>query len=247
MRAAIRAVEQPLPRQACGWPKVTVPLRPPSSTGPGEHGQGQPRCLPRPARPQPSPASWPPRQPGLPIHAGKSSSPTSTATPPGTAPPAPHAPHMPPQRDRAGHAAAPRPGRSTGPDRAAPARVTITITEDAPLRHFAQERPAKIRRAPPGGEPADGRPRPATPPGDWELRPGKPGSWTLTLPGGTPLTVRLDTVPTHACDHRYQTSAYQPGDRLRRLDFQVRDRQCTFPTCSRPARDSDFEAPCNPV
>ncbi|HTR91588.1 MAG TPA: hypothetical protein VMI73_07595, partial [Trebonia sp.] len=30
------------------------------------------------------------------------------------------------------------------------------------------------------------------------------------------------------------------GDRLRRL-VQVRDHQCTFPTCSRAARESDFE------
>jgi hypothetical protein len=54
------------------------------------------------------------------------------------------------------------------------------------------------------------------------------------------LTVRFDVVPTHECDHRHQTSAYQPGERLRRL-VQVRDHQCTFPTCSRAARESDFE------
>ena len=47
-------------------------------------------------------------------------------------------------------------------------------------------------------------------------------------------------VPTHDCDHRYQTDSYVPGDRLRRL-VQVRDHQCTFPTCSRAARESDFE------
>ncbi len=35
-------------------------------------------------------------------------------------------------------------------------------------------------------------------------------------------------------------NAYQPGDRLRHL-VQVRDHECTFPTCSRPARESDFE------
>ncbi|MGH3209449.1 MAG: hypothetical protein ACRDNO_16985, partial [Trebonia sp.] len=52
--------------------------------------------------------------------------------------------------------------------------------------------------------------------------------------------VRFDVVPTHDCDHRYQVNAYQPGERLRRL-VQVRDYECTFPTCSRPARESDFE------
>ena len=42
-----------------------------------------------------------------------------------------------------------------------------------------------------------------------------------------------------SCDHRYQTSAYLPGDRLRRL--RSRSRVGTFPTCSRAARESDFE------
>jgi hypothetical protein len=118
------------------------------------------------------------------------------------------------------------PPRPPGPALAAlPARVTITITQTR-LRQLAQTAAAE--------------PRSGAPPGDWQLAPRKPGTWTLTLPGGRQLTVRFDVVPTHDCDHRYQTSSYQPGDRLRRL-VQVRDHQCTFPTCSRPARDSDFE------
>ena len=52
--------------------------------------------------------------------------------------------------------------------------------------------------------------------------------------------MRLDTVPTYTCDHRYETRAYQPGDKLRHL-VQVRDGTCTFPPCSRHARESDFE------
>jgi hypothetical protein len=62
----------------------------------------------------------------------------------------------------------------------------------------------------------------------------------MDLPGGRELTVRLDVVPTHDCDHRYQASTYQPGGRLRRL-VQIRDHECTFPPCSRPAHQSDFE------
>jgi hypothetical protein len=84
------------------------------------------------------------------------------------------------------------------------------------------------------------QPRSGAPPGGWQLAPGKPDVWALTLPGGRRLTVRFDVVPTHECDHRYQASSYEPGEKLRRL-VQVRDHTCTFPTCSRPAHDSDFE------
>jgi hypothetical protein len=73
--------------------------------------------------------------------------------------------------------------------------------------------------------------------------PGPPdgyGAWTLTLPGAGNLGVELRPVPTFACDHRYESRGYQPGDTLRHL-VQVRDGQCTFPPCSRHARESDWE------
>ena len=117
------------------------------------------------------------------------------------------------------------PPRRPGPSLSAlPARVTITVTQTL-LSQLAQ---------------TAAQPRSGAPPGDWELTPGKPGTWTLTLPGGRRLAVRFDVVPTHDCDHRYETDAYEPGERLRRL-VQVRDYECTFPTCSRAARESDFE------
>jgi hypothetical protein len=129
-----------------------------------------------------------------------------------------------PRRGRKDPRQQPRP---PGPDLAScalPARVNITVTE-ALLRQLA-------------GQAAE--PRSGAPPGGWQLTPATAGSWALTLPGNQELSVRFDVVPTHACDHRYEVSAYEPGDRLRRL-VQVRDHECTFPSCSRPARDSDFE------
>jgi hypothetical protein len=66
------------------------------------------------------------------------------------------------------------------------------------------------------------------------------GTWTLAVPGGRRFTVRLDPVPTFDCDHRYESQGYQPSDKLRHL-VQVRDGTCTFPSCSRHARESDFE------
>jgi hypothetical protein len=111
---------------------------------------------------------------------------------------------------------------------ALPARVNITVTESR-----LHQLPAQAAQ-----------PRSGAPPGDWAFAPRTSkdtnGTWVLTLPGGRELTVRFDVVPTHDCDHRYQTSTYQPGSRLRRL-VQVRDHECTFPPCSRPAYESDFE------
>jgi hypothetical protein len=121
-----------------------------------------------------------------------------------------------------------RQGRRQRPPAAAcgalPARVNITVTGTL-LRQLAAQA---------------AQPRSGAPPGDWELIPRTNGSWALALPGGRELSVRFDVVPTHDCDHRYQVNTYEPGGRLRRL-VQVRDHECTFPPCSRPARDSDFE------
>jgi hypothetical protein len=56
----------------------------------------------------------------------------------------------------------------------------------------------------------------------------------------------MHTIPLHDCDHAYATGAYRPGDLLRHL-VQVRDGECTFPRCSRPARESDFEHASHPA
>jgi hypothetical protein len=78
--------------------------------------------------------------------------------------------------------------------------------------------------------------RPPRPPGD----PDWCRAWTLTLPGGLQMTAHLEPVPTYECDHRNESHAYKPNATLRHL-VQIRDYVCTFPPCSRHARESDFE------
>jgi hypothetical protein len=70
--------------------------------------------------------------------------------------------------------------------------------------------------------------------------PGGFGTWLLTLPDGQRLTVKLGPIPVTECDHRYESHSYQPSDTLRHL-VEIRDGECTFPSCSRHASNCDFE------
>ncbi|MGH3295505.1 MAG: DUF222 domain-containing protein, partial [Trebonia sp.] len=116
-----------------------------------------------------------------------------------------------------------------------PARLNLTITADrlATMLSGSLGKPdisapaawALTRRDATRGSPDDP---------DWC------GTWALTLPGGRELAVRIEPVPTYDCDHRHESHGYQPNDTLRH-QVQVRDYTCTFPSCSRHARDSDFE------
>jgi hypothetical protein len=89
---------------------------------------------------------------------------------------------------------------------------------------------------------------PSSPLGRWALTPrgddrGPPdgyGTWTLTIPGGRQLTVHLEQVPVYSCDHARESRGYQPSDALRHF-VQIRDGECTQPTCTRHARECDFE------
>jgi hypothetical protein len=128
---------------------------------------------------------------------------------------------------------------------AVPARINLTITADQ-LAELAGKAGPPGGPAPPATAAPDGWA--LTPPGTPNTRersaqPGDPdwcGTWAITLPGGRQLTARLEPVPTYECDHRLESHGYQPNDKLRHL-VQVRDYACTFPPCSRHARDSDFE------
>ncbi len=113
---------------------------------------------------------------------------------------------------------------------ALPARANLTITT-ARLAQLAELTEAT---GPPGQ--AAWSFTPDTDPGP----PGGYGTWTLTLPDGRTPTVQLRPVPTFDCDHRNESHAYQPNDTLRHL-VQIRDGECTFPPCSRHARETDFE------
>ncbi|HXC83183.1 MAG TPA: hypothetical protein VNV62_15150, partial [Trebonia sp.] len=120
--------------------------------------------------------------------------------------------------------------------------VTVTNADGVAIGHGCA-RPARKRKGkPPPGGGRDGPPmgRPAFTPRDDPGPPGGYGTWTLTLPNGRELDVALLPIPVTDCDHRYESPGYQPSDLLRHL-VQIRDGQCTFPCCSRPARDSDFE------
>jgi hypothetical protein len=121
----------------------------------------------------------------------------------------------------------PQAGPAHGPPRALaalPARVNLTITADDLTEMagtVAHGNWTFTRTADPG------------PPGGY-------GTWELALPDGRQLTVRLEPAPTFECDHRHESHAYKPNATLRHL-VQVRDQECTFPTCSRHATESDFE------
>jgi len=125
------------------------------------------------------------------------------------------------------------PGGPAPPLVALPARINLTITE-ARLTRLRAQPDTGPPRPPSSGWALDRRG--AGPPGD----PDWCGPWALTLPTGLEYTLNLAPVPTYDCDHRNESHAYKPNAALRHL-VQIRDRTCTFPPCSRHARDSDFE------
>jgi Domain of unknown function (DUF222) len=129
-----------------------------------------------------------------------------------------------------GCAGSSRPTRSPQGRRALPARVNLTVTSTQLVLLTGTSRPSGLRI-------------PATCTFTPRDDPGPPrgyGTWVLRLSGTHDLVVKLEPVPTFECDHQRESRAYQPNDKLRHL-VQVRDYECTFPTCSRHARDSDFE------
>jgi hypothetical protein len=128
------------------------------------------------------------------------------------------------------------PAGAPPPHVALPATVNLTITADrlSVMPSGATGPPGKLDAPPSAGWGLTRHDRGSPDDPDWC------GTWTLTLPSGQELMVGIEPVPTHTCDHRHESHAYQPNDALRHL-VQVRDYTCTFPSCSRHARESDFE------
>jgi hypothetical protein len=64
----------------------------------------------------------------------------------------------------------------------------------------------------------------------------------LRTPGlaGRDLAVNIEPLAVTDCDHRHESSGYEPSDRLRHV-VEVRDGECTYPPCRRQARNCDFE------
>ncbi len=127
--------------------------------------------------------------------------------------------------------------------------VTVTDEEGHAIGHGCA-RPARTRRGkrpdPGCGGAAGNRDGPASTSTSahaftfsGEGAPGGYGTWNLSI-GGLRLQVSLGPIPVTECDHRYESTGYQPSDTLRHL-VEVRDGQCTLPVCVRHARRCDFE------
>jgi hypothetical protein len=127
--------------------------------------------------------------------------------------------------------------------------VTVTDEQGHAIGHGCAK-PARTRRRP-GHDGAAGNRGPTSgpsardgpgltfTPADDHGPDGGYGTWQLRV-GGRDYTVKLHPIPITECDHRYETAGYRPGALLRHL-IEVRDGQCTQPTCVRAAQRCDFE------
>jgi hypothetical protein len=147
--------------------------------------------------------------------------PTSSPVPPDTGPPAG-------EDDRSSGTA---PAGSGQHDRGSGTTPASPGQDDRSGTTPASQPPA--RPTGPTGSPGP-RPPGTGPPGGY-------GTWRLQpVPGGPDLTVDLEPIPVTDCDHRHETGAHDPSDKLRHL-VQIRDGECTWPPCRRAAERCDFE------
>ena len=131
--------------------------------------------------------------------------------------------------------------------------ITVTDPDGHPIAHGCARKGRSKRKTDrrtrppaPGNQPSGGNGPPGGtgPPGGyrtWRLRSGRRGRLSGTGQAGLPeLTVDLEPIPVSNCDHRHQTSAHDPSDRLRHL-VEIRDGTCNWPPCQREAARCDYE------
>jgi Domain of unknown function (DUF222) len=121
--------------------------------------------------------------------------------------------------------------------------VTITDQDGHPTAHGCA-RPVRPARRSKGAGGAGNRDGPAFMP-QRDHDPPDPrghGRWRLRTsgPGGRDYVIDIGPLAVTDCDHRDESAGYQPSDRLRHL-VEIRDGECTYPPCRRPARGCDFE------
>jgi hypothetical protein len=125
--------------------------------------------------------------------------------------------------------------------------ITVTDPDGHPLAHGCARKGRRKRKTgrrtrppAPGNQPSGG----TGPPGGyrtWRLRSDRLGRLSGTGQAGLPkLTVDLEPIPVSNCDHRHQTSAHDPSDKLRHL-VEIRDGTCNWPPCQRDAARCDYE------
>ena len=110
--------------------------------------------------------------------------------------------------------------------------LTFTDAQGRPVAHgCARNGPAEDRRH--GDQPS---PRSRAGPSSRSPAGSTGDRWTFTI----------TLLPGNACDHAWQTAAYQPSSVLRHL-VETRHGACVFPGCRRPAAhcDKDHTLPYN--
>lgn len=127
--------------------------------------------------------------------------------------------------------------------------LTVTDAHGHPTAHGCARPVRRVGRPQPGSRAGPGQGPGARPPGraDQGGKLGRDGrldgygTWRLRpVADGPDLTIDLEPLAVTDCDHRHQTSAHDPSDRLRHL-VEIRDEECTWPPCRRAARRCDFE------
>jgi uncharacterized protein DUF222 len=117
--------------------------------------------------------------------------------------------------------------------------VTVTDQQGHAIGHGCATPASKRKPGPPSPNGTRDGPSSFTKTSDHDPPNDGYGTWQLQI-AGREFTVTLIPIPVTGCDHRYETASYRPSSLLRHL-VEVRDGECTQPTCVRAAPRCDFE------